>query len=300
MKTKNRPKLRLLSSAWLTLFALPLCAQVPGYEAMVSRHADFTEWLIHDSQGMEFRTESQPVEGGLEARIALSIPDIDIADARAALASPEAWCEILFLHLNVKACIHGETDTRQWVRLYMGRKFYQDVADTEMIELDFASGVSEDGVSWVKLTADEGPYNTSDYYVGLSAIGHEDGIFAELKSSQKADGTINSAMDLYFMTLARDKVGFSVVGKRWNGDPEYVGGTQGMLERNVVRYLLALRAYMQTLDIQGTDELQRRFALWFDATERYPEQLREVAREDYLRDKAREHDQQQRLQNTGP
>ncbi len=69
-----------------------------------------------------------------------------------------------------------------------------------------------------------------------------------------------------------------------------------MLERNVVRYLLALRAFMQTHAIVGLEGMRTRAAIWYDATERYAEQLHEVERDDYLRDKEKEYEHQVKLQ----
>ena len=91
--------------------------------------------------------------------------------------------------------------------MYMGKKSYQTPKKAEEIELQFNSGVTGDGVNWVNLTADEGPYGTSDYFVGLSAIPAENGTYAQLRSSQKASGAATGAMNFYYKTLARDKIG---------------------------------------------------------------------------------------------
>ena len=69
-----------------------------------------------------------------------------------------------------------------------------------------------------------------------------------------------------------------------------------MMERNIVRYLLALRAYMLTHSTDGPEGMIRRAELWYDSTERYPEQLHEVDRDDYLKDKRREYQHQVDLQ----
>ena len=46
----------------------------------------------------------------------------------------------MFLHLNIKSCVHGENEDGQWIRLYMGRKFYQDPSDVEQIDMESFSG----------------------------------------------------------------------------------------------------------------------------------------------------------------
>jgi hypothetical protein len=96
------------------------------------------------------------------------------------------------------------------------------------------------------------------------------------------------AMKTYLATVGSDKVGFTTVGGA-SGDPQYVGGVRGLLERNTMRYYLAIDAYLATLD----KPLDQRLARWFDATEQYPRQLHEVDRNAYLQMKAQEVQRQQ-------
>ncbi len=254
----------------------------------------FREWKESNTTGTEFRIESEPFEGGARTTISLFIEEVDLDVASEALTGAGAWCELLFLHLNVKSCVHGPEE--EWIKLYMGRKYYQPPKKAEQIQLDYRSGTANDGVSWVELSADTGPFGTSDYYAGLYAIDVDGGTFAEFRSSQKTSDVINTTMGLYFKTLGASKVGFSVIGTDRRGNPAYVGGTQGMMERNIVRYLLALRAYMLTHSTDGPEGMIRRAELWYDSTERYPEQLHEVDRDDYLKDKRREYQHQLDLQ----
>ena len=283
------------------LIAILICGtafaqDVPSYADIEENRYALIEWLATDQSGVEFYTKSVPFEGGAETSIALIVDAIDIKEASANLNGPEAWCELLFLHFNVKACVYGNSKDGQWIKLYMGRKFYQNPKGGKQIELEFNSGTSDGGVSWVTLTADEGPFNTSDYYIGLFAIEAKNGIYIQIRSSQKAGGAATSAMDLYFSTLGKNKVGFSVVGTDRYGKPKFSGGAQAALERNVVRYLLAARTYMQTRTETGFDGMRTRTRLWYDATENYAEQLHEVERDDYLRDKEKEYRHQVDMQ----
>ena len=43
----------------------------------------------------------------------------------------------------------------------------------------------------------------------------------------------------------RDKVGFSIVGRKPDGAPVYIGNERGMIERNTMRYYLAIEAYLR-------------------------------------------------------
>lgn len=263
--------------------------EVPSYAELTKNREALVEWQATNQSGVEFFIRSESNHGVAETDIALFFDSIDLDEGTAILSGPDAWCEVLFLHMNVKTCTYGKNEDDQWLKMYMGRKFYQKPKKDKAIELQFNSGLTDDGVNWVAMTADEGPFNTSDYYLGLFAIQAENGIYVQLRSSQKTGRAASSAMNLYYKTLARDKIGFSVVGTDKKGNPEYSKGTQAMLERNVVRYLLAMRVFTQTHTISGLKGLQTRAKLWYDATERYAEQLHEVERDDFLHHKEKEY-----------
>lgn len=102
------------------------------------------------------------------------------------------------------------------------------------------------------------------------------------------------AMSSYLATIGRDKVGFTRDPDAAPGDgPRYVGGTRGLAERNTMRYYLAIDAYLDSLAAAPAEQLERRFAYWFDATEKYPAQLHEVDRASYLAMKRKEYRRQQ-------
>ena len=78
--------------------------------------------------------------------------------------------------------------------------------------------------------------------------------------------------------------------------PVYVKGVRGAMERNAVRYYLALLADMDTKKYPETGRFDKRINEWFSLTERYPRQLHELDREEYLAAKRREHSNQLKLQ----
>jgi hypothetical protein len=73
-----------------------------------------------------------------------------------------------------------------------------------------------------------------------------------------------------------------------SGDDGFVGGMRGVVERNTMRYYMAIDAYLDSLALPGEQQVERRLQAWFDATEKFPRQLHEVEREDYLRMKRAE------------
>lgn len=100
----------------------------------------------------------------------------------------------------------------------------------------------------------------------------------------------------YLQTLGRGKVGFSVVGRSSDGRPIHVGGVQGVIERNAMRYHLAVKAYLETLEVSEPQRFERRIERWFGLTSGYRGQLFEMERDEYLRSKRQEWANQARLQ----
>ena len=95
-------------------------------------------------------------------------------------------------------------------------------------------------------------------------------------------------MQTYLATLGGAKVGFTAEGRRPDGTPVLVRGMRGALERNVMRYYLAVDAYLAALASPPDERLEDRLREWFDATERYPLQLHELEENAYLEMKRKE------------
>ena len=89
------------------------------------------------------------------------------------------------------------------------------------------------------------------------------------------------ATSVYFSTRGRDKVGFT-----WIHDdaepPRLVRGIRGALERNTMRYYLAIEAYLDALGDPAPQRFEQSLERWFADTERFARQLREVQHDDYI------------------
>ena len=79
-----------------------------------------------------------------------------------------------------------------------------------------------------------------------------------------------------------------MTGTRPGGEPIYVKGAQGGVERNALRYHLAVVAYLDTRHFSERSRFERRIARWFDLTEVHSRQLWEMPRDEYLNIKRRE------------
>jgi len=215
---------------------------------------------------------------------------------REALTSPAAWCEFLPLVFNVKSCIHGIRDDHTLLTLFIGRKFFDPPEDALQLAYVFRVLKQEEDRFMVLLTASEGPHGTRDYRIEVEARADKDGrTFLRLNSSFRPSLRSKLATRVYLATTGRDKVGFSVTEKE-DGEPAYVRGTKGIIERNAMRYYLALKAYLDTSEIPAEDRFDARLNAWFDLTQEHPRQLYEMDRMDYLSTKKKERRYQLELQ----
>lgn len=204
-----------------------------------------------------------------------------------ALREPAAWCQVLMLHLNIKHC--AVKSGGAGLAVAAGRKFDQPLSDAQ--KLDFAYSVRKADADYlhVRLSAASGPLSTRDYDIELEAAPADNGKTALHMSYAYAYGTAaRLAMKGYLATLGSDKVGFTRLGQADGGG--FIGGVRGVVERNTMRYYLAIDSY---LDAPAPGQLEQRLGEWFDATEQYAQQLHELARTDYMAMKRHEF---QRLQ----
>lgn len=211
------------------------------------------------------------------------------------LADAAHWCEFLPLSFNIKSCTYRTEGDHSVVTLYAGRKFYQEPEDSHRLEYRFKAQPSAGGLE-VVLSADQGPMGMRDSRIELLVTPAGGGTALRVHVSQRSSLMGRFAANSYFSTLGKDKVGFSVTGRDHDGQPVYVKGLKGVIERNGVRYFLAMQAHAASEGLPPAERFPARLRLWFDLTERYPHQLREMEREEYLRMKMQEWHNQRELQ----
>ncbi len=223
------------------------------------------------------------VSGSVHARL-----DQPFADLAEALGSPAAWCQVLLLHLNVKACFHDSAGDEAALTLFVGRQRHEPLADAERLDLRWRVVAAGPIYLEMVLEGDRGPYGTRAFRLQLRAVPDLDGAsLVQLRYSLVYGMTARLALRGYFAFGGRDRVGFSEApGEEAPG--HLVGGMRGMIERNVMRFYLALVAHLETLTLPEAERPEAALLRWFALTEHYPEQLREIDRAAYLEMKRRE------------
>lgn len=262
---------------------LLVAAVLPAYAgdagALRARYAELQPELAASEFGRPLLVQSR-ADGGTHAGDIYAAIDVPFRMVAAALRDAERWCDILVLPANVKRCDAGEGT----IALYVARR-PQDPPE-EAYRVDLRYEVSADSADYrkVDLSAPSGPFGTRDYRIRVEAVQlDERRSFMHLTYSYSLGLAARIAMQGYFATSGRDKVGFTIVDRQDDGRPVYVGGPRGAVERNAMRYYLAVEAYLESLKAPPEERLVRRLSYWYAAAERYPQLREEIGRDEYLR-----------------
>jgi len=201
----------------------------------------------------------------------------------AALQGMDHWCDILMLHLNVKDCEAHGSGAASRLTLAIGRRFDQSARDAYQLDFAYRLAASSPAYLEVLLDADSGPLGTSDYRITLEAAPIDAASsFVHMSYSYAYGIAARLAMEGYLATIGRDKVGFSVVGRNADGNALYIGDVRGVVERNTMRYFLAIEAYLGAYSLPSGAQPEKRIRDWFASIELYPRQLHELERDEYL------------------
>lgn len=263
--------------------AMPM-AQAQDAAALWARHATLHESLARNAFGRPLHLESSEASGELNGEVYARVAH-PFAVAGPALRAIGHWCDILILHPNIKGCVA----TGATLNVRVGRKSEQALDDAYPVAFRYEVAASRADYLRVVLDAPRGPLGTRRYRIVLEAAPLEGGsTFLHLSYGYVHGAASRWATHAYLATVARAKVGFSVVGTTAQGKPVYIGGTRGMVERNAMRCYLAIEAYLGALSAPAKEQAERRLRGWHDAAERYAPQLRDLELGEYLAMKRKE------------
>ena len=213
---------------------------------------------------------------------AYAVIDYPFATVAAAFAQPTNWCESLILHLNVQYCRASSGEGRPQLAAALGKKTNQPLDDTHRINLLYKVALTSADYTRVELSSRKGPLGTGNYLIALELTAlDEQRTFMHIQYSYTQGFMARLATSVYFSTSGRDKVGFTWIRDE-GGPPRLVRGIRGALERNTMRYYLALDAYLHTLGSPVPQRFEQSIERWFAGTERFARQLREVKHDDYI------------------
>jgi len=244
-------------------------------EALRARYAQLRPQLEKNAFGAPVFLASQEGENLLQGDVygVVEHPFQDVAS----LGEAANWCKVLTLPFNVKSCMtRGDA-----LSLFIGKKNYEPIDKAYRLDFRFVPVAQGPDYLERRLRADEGPLGTRNYLILLEAAPiDERHSFIHLSYSYEYGTVSKLAMQVYLNTLGAKKVGFSSTDE--GGQPHLVGGMRGVMERNTMRYYLAIDAYLNSLSAAPGQQLERRLSDWFAMSARYRRQLWEMERDEYM------------------
>ena len=299
-----RPAAEMNIGAWARLIAVALLcagagsaqaadASVNSPGALLAKYGALQDRLSHNQFQRPLTLDSSETPGALVGDI-YALVNYPFATVGTALKSMGNWCDILILHVNTKYCRASTAGEGGVLNVRIGRKFGQPLDEAYPMAFAYQVGAQTPNYLQVRLNADEGPLSTRNYRIVLEAIPLENGqTFIHLSYSYGFGLVGRLAMQGYLGTTGRDKVGFTVAGTQPDGQPLHIGGTRGLVERNTMRYYLAIDAFLGALSEAPQAQFEKRIHSWFASIERYPRQLHEMEQGAYLDMKRSENRRQQ-------
>ena len=285
---------RLAAVATLGLYAMSTdvaAADAHDAASLLARYAELAPQLQNNQFQRPLYINSTESPDSLKGDI-FAVLDYPFATVNAAFNGPEHWCDMLILHLNTKYCRAASQGGKNQLMVSVGKKHDQPLADAYRVNFNLAVAGSTPEYLDVVLSARDGPMGTSDYRILLQAVALPNGrTFMHLTYSYAYGMAARIAMKAYLSTVGSGKVGFTRT--QGSGEAQYIGGVRGVVERNTMRYYLAIDAYLSAVSLPEAQQLDRRLQTWFAATERYPRQLHEVERNEYIEMKRSEYQRQQ-------
>ncbi len=263
-------------------------AQAQDAPSLKAKHESLRQTLANNPFQRPVVLESTQNSGDLKGEV-YAVVEQPFSVVGPALKGMDRWCQLLILHLNVKGCSAAGKPPTEVLSLVVGRKFDQPLDDGYKVDFAYAMPAASADYLRVQMAAETGPLSTRNYRLMLEAVPLDDKrSFLHMSYSYAYGTAARLAMQAYLSTAGRDKVGFSVTGKTDDGKPVYIDGVRGVVERNTMRYYLAIEAYLGSLAAPTGEQQERRLRDWFAATERHAKQLHEMERDDYLKMKRNE------------
>ena len=262
--------------------------------ALLAKHGSLASALVSNPYGRPLVLESAEA-GDVVSGNAYAVLDAPFASVSAAFRNPGTWCDVMILHINTKYCRVVPGSNPAMLKVHIGKKTPQTLQDSFPLEFVMRQVGTSTQLLVIQLNAANGPLGTSNYRIELQATPLDGNkTFMHLRYAYEYGMAGKLAMQGYLATGGRGKVGFSTKSPATaNIKATYVGGARGAVERNTMRYYLAIDAYLQALPLPPAQQVNARLEKWFDATEQYPQQLRETDKSSYLAMKKNEIQRQQ-------
>ena len=283
------PSLWLLTAAWAGAVAAA-SAPAAGSPAMalIATYQSSAERLRNSPFKRPMILQSAESNGTLKGEVH-ALVDYPLATVSTALSKPDGWCEVMMVHPNVAGCRVTGSAAAPKLAVDLGTRLDSSDEAPYHAEFEFRRTQSDAGYLQLRLDADKGPVGTHDYRILVEAVPVGQGkTFLHFSYSYGTSFASRMATQAYLGTKGRSKVGFTPQGEG------YIGGMRGAVERNAMRYYLAVESHLAERATAENRRFERSLERWLDAIAEYPRQLKEEGtREQYAQIKREQYRRQQ-------
>ena len=248
---------------------------------LAARHQDLQDELASNAYDRPMHIESMQRAGDASGDVFARVQH-SFASVKEQLQRASSWCDILIMHVNIKQCLARTGSSGELLAVHVGRKADQPLSDAYRLDFEYRVIAASEGYLQVQLYAAQGPLGTRDYRIALEAVPLDaQQSFIHISYAYGQGFAARLATRGYLATAGSSKVGFSVIGHR-DGRPVLVREMRGMVERNAMRYYLAVETFLGALAVPESERTEKRLRDWYEATEQYARQLHELERHEYL------------------
>ena len=263
----------------------------PAAAALAVKYQQLKDELTHSVFNAPILLSSNTTEGLAQGEV-YAILNAPFASLSETLSQPAHWCELAILHINVKTC----TYEKDQVQLFIGRRYYEPPEQAFALQYRFEN-LSDNFHLSIRLTAPKGPIGTSNYLTSFEAIPiDDDHSFIHFTYHYQFGLVAGLAMETYLATIGRNKVGFTITGADADRQPIYIKGLQGVVERNVMRYIFAIQSVLESQNSAIEFRQKAQLVRWYAHIQEFPRQLVEFTHEEYMDIKQKELANQQAMQ----
>jgi hypothetical protein len=275
------PVYHLLCSFTICIFCSAAFA-LPSPEAseLSGHYLKIEENLLHSPLLRPLQINSQSNADHLSGEI-YAVVEFEMTKINSIAGSSERWCEVMLLLSNCQACVVS-ANNRDALLVRMSSSKTADMDSTPPTEFKLIVKSIKDDYLDIALAANEGPLGTRNINLNLRAIPLSNGrSFVHLHYAYDTQWLGRMAMQTYLQTAGRGKTGFSRT-KDTKGEPTPISGVRGVIERNTMRYFLGFECALSLKSLTEPERFRSMSQCWYEQVEKYPLQLHEMQRTEYL------------------
>ena len=257
----------------------------------MERYYDIEETLLRSPMLRPLEISSQETAEHLSGEIFATVK-FDMNTINSATNGSERWCEVMLLLSNCQSCIASTGNENDTLHIVINSSKTIESSRATATEFKLRVQSATNNYLDIALIGSAGPAGTRNINLRIQAIPLSDtNSFVHLQYSYDTQWLGRLAMQTYLQTSGRGKLGFTSENNE-NFRATYIGGARGVIERNTMRYFLGFECAL----LSNTQQVPERFSsmakCWYEQVEKYPTQLHEIQRTEYLDMKAEEYRRQ--------